>query len=237
LKNTLVVIPARSGSKRIPGKNIKLLAGKPLIDYSIQSALQVFSNKQICITTDDEKVIERAKANGLDVPFIRPASLATDESNMVDVLKHCVSFYEERNQLFHNILLLQPTSPFRKKSDITSALNSFTNDVDLVASVFVTKSNPYYLLYEEDAKGFLKKSKGEKFFGRAQDIPAVYELNGSVFIIRVETLKSLPCTSVLQFPRVKKYIMDEYYSVDLDTEIDWQFAEFLLNKKLISLYE
>ena len=233
----MVVIPARGGSKRIPGKNVKPLGGKPLIDYTLEAALGIFTGDQICITTDDERIVERAKEKGIEVPFLRPPALATDESNMVDVLKHCVAFYEEKNREFENILLLQPTSPFRKKSDLVNALKSFTEDVDLVASVFVTKSNPYYLLYEEDQQGWLKKSKGEKFFGRAQDVPDVYELNGSVFVIRITTLKTFPCTSVLQFPRVKKYVMDEYYSVDLDTEIDWEFAEFLLNKKLISLYE
>jgi CMP-N,N'-diacetyllegionaminic acid synthase len=234
VKNTLVIIPARGGSKRIPGKNLKSLGGKPLIDYSIEIALQLFPKENICLSSDDDAIIERGKKLGLDVPYKRPPELAEDHTNMVDALLHAVDFYEKRKINYEKILLLQPTSPFRKKSFIRDVVNDFSTDVDLIASVYVTKSNPYYVLFEEDKNGFLKKSKGEKFYGRAQDVPLVYELNGSLFVININTLKHTPCTSVLEFPRVKKYRMEAFYSVDLDTEIDWEFAEFLLHKKLIS---
>ena len=235
LNNTLVIIPARGGSKRIPGKNLKLLGGKPLIDYSIEFALQHFPKENICLTTDDDAIAEHGKKLGLVIPFKRPAELAADQTKMVDVLLHAIAFYESQKLNFDKILLLQPTSPFRIKSHVVEAIKNYSSETDLVASVFVTKSNPYYVLFEEDKDGFLKKSKGEKFYGRAQDVPVVYELNGSVFIMNVHTLKHTPCTSVLEFPRVRKFVMDAFYSVDLDTEIDWEFAEFLLKKNLISL--
>ncbi len=230
----MVIIPARGGSKRIPGKNLKYLGEKPLIDHSIQMALSLFPKENICLTTDDDALLERGRKYGLDIPFKRPPELAADTTKMVDVLKHAVAFYEAKNFQFDKILLLQPTSPFRKKSHITEALKIYSSDVDVVASVYETQSNPYYVLFEEDQNGYIKKSKGEKFFARAQDVPVVYELNGSVFIINAETLKNTSCTSVMEFPRVKKFVMEAFYSVDLDTEIDWEFAEFLLNKKIIS---
>jgi CMP-N,N'-diacetyllegionaminic acid synthase len=234
VKNSLVVIPARSGSKRIPGKNLKLLGGKPLIDYSIETALQLFPKENICVTTDDLNVVERARKLGLAIPFERPAELAGDHAGMIDVMQHAVHFYESKNRFYENVVLLQPTSPFRKKSHITDAISLFSLQVDLVASVFLTKSNPYYVLFEENSEGFLKKSKGEKFYARAQDVPAVYELNGSVFVLNSNTLRNTRCTSVLEFPRVRKFVMEAFYSVDLDTELDWEFAEFLLKKNLIS---
>ena len=112
---TLVVIPARSGSKGLPDKNIKLLNGKPLIHYSIEVAQKVFSNQDICVSTDSQKYISVAEMTGIQVPFLRPEELANDTATTQEVLLHCIKFYESRDMFYDYVLLLQPTSPLRKK--------------------------------------------------------------------------------------------------------------------------
>jgi CMP-N,N'-diacetyllegionaminic acid synthase len=222
---TLVVIPARSGSKGLPDKNIKLLNGKPLIHYSIKVAQQVFNNEDICVSTDSDKYIKIAEQTGLKVPFVRPATLSTDEATTQDVLLHCLDFYQQKGVFYDYILLLQPTSPFREKKHLEDILMSNNEGCDMIASVKETDSNPYYVSLEENEEGYLKKiMKGE--FTRRQDCPKVYEYNGSIYLIRVSSLKEKLISS---FKKIKKYEMHSKYSLDIDSEIDFKLAEVLLD--------
>lgn len=220
----LVVIPARGGSKGVPRKNIKLLNGKPLIHYTIEAAQNLFSNQIICVSTDDVEIKEVAEQTGLTVPFIRPTELATDQAGTREVLLHAVSYYETIDYFADTIILLQPTSPLRNSAQIKEALKLYKEDCDMVVSVKETKSNPYYILREENVDGWLVKSK-EGNYTRRQDCPKVWELNGAIYIIKLETLK----TSVINdFKKVRKYEMDEISSHDIDTDLDWKLAETLL---------
>ncbi len=220
----LIVIPARGGSKGVPRKNIKLLNGKPLIHYTIEAAQNLFSNDIICVSTDDFEIKSIAEQTGLNIPFIRPAELATDHSGTREVLLHAVSFYEAKGYLANTIILLQPTSPFRRSEQINEALSLYDISLDMLVSVKETKSNPYYLLYEENEMGYLKKSK-ESAFTRRQDCPRVWEFNGAIYIINVESLKNSP---ISDFMKIKKYEMDETSSLDIDNDLDWKLAETLL---------
>ena len=185
----LVVIPARGGSKGIKYKNIKLLAGKPLINYTIEEAKKVFDNSQICISTDSKKIKNIAEASGLKVPFIRPKELATDTANSRDVLLHAINYYEKRNNsIIDFVLLLQPTSPFRNARHIIESLDLINKNVDMVVSVKESKSNPYFNLFEENPEGFLIKSK-KSDFTRRQDVIKVWELNGAIYLINVMSIK------------------------------------------------
>ena len=223
---TLYIIPARGGSKGIPGKNIKELNGKPLIYYTIDVARKFAPDELICVTTDDKQIISRVEEYALKVPFIRPEELATDTAGTYEVLLHALGYYEEKGFKIKNIVLLQPTSPFRTPDHVKEALMLYTEDIDMVISVKETKANPYYILAEENENGFLEKSKVGQF-SRRQDTPKVYEYNGAVYVINVRSLK---CSPISSFTKVKKYVMDEYHSLDLDTQLDWYIAECLMEK-------
>ena len=222
---TLVVIPSRSASKGLPGKNIKLLNGKPLMHYSIEVAQQVFNNKDICVSTDSRKHIKIAEQTGLKVPFIRPEALSTAEATTQDVLLHCLDFYEKKGVLYDYILLLQPTSPFREKKHLEDILMANKEDCDMIVSVKETESNPYYVLFEENKSGLLEKSKKGNFT-RRQDCPKVYEYNGSMYLIKVSSIKEKLFSS---FTKIKKYEMHSKYSIDIDSEIDFKLAEVLID--------
>jgi N-acylneuraminate cytidylyltransferase len=223
----LVVIPVRGGSKGVPSKNIKLLNEKPLIQYTIEAARGIFSDSQICVSTDDEEIKAVVESLGLTVPFIRPEHLATDTASTYEVLLHAAAFYEQKGYYPDTLILLQATSPFRTSKHITEALALYDETCDMVVSTKVTKSNPYYVLYEENENGWLIKSKEGNFFTR-QDCPKVYELNGAIYIINIEALKSKP---IHEFVRVKKYVMDEISSHDIDSKLDWDFAQFILTSE------
>jgi len=223
---TLVVIPARSGSKGLPNKNIKLLNGKPLIHYSIEVAQKIFSNEDICISTNSDKYIKIAEKTGLKVPFVRPENLSTDDATTQDVLLQCLGFYEQKGVFYDYILLLQPTSPFREKNHLEDILMLNNEECDMIVSVKETESNPYYVLFEENKSGLLEKSKKGNFT-RRQDCPKVYEYNGSMYLINAKSLKN---TLITNFKKIRKYEMHSKYSIDIDNQLDFDFAEFIMNK-------
>ncbi len=228
--NSLVIIPARGGSKGIPHKNIKPLNGKPLIYYTIDVARAIVTDDNICVSTDDDEIIKCVEKYNLKVPFVRPAELATDTAGTYEVLLHALDFYEKQGKQFDNIILLQNTSPFRSAEDVKKSLNLYSDDIDMVVSVKETSSNPYYNCFEEDDKGFLKISKGDGLFTRRQDVPKAYEYNGAIYVINPKSLKEKPLG---RFTKRMKYVMDDIHSVDLDNMIDWKFAEFVIKENLI----
>lgn len=224
----LYLIPARKGSKGLPGKNTKLLGGKPLIEYSIDFALNNLKiDDELCISTNDEAVIEIAKSKGITIPFIRPEELANDSASSHDVIIHAINQYEKLNQTFDAVLLLQPTSPFRIQDDFTNLIKEYSVDTDMVVSVKLAKENPYFTLFEENSEGFLNKSK-MGYFDRRQDCPEVFAFNGSMYLINIESIKKSRLT---ELKNIKKIIMSEERSVDIDTLADWTLAEFYLKNE------
>ncbi len=223
---TLFIIPARAGSKGVPGKNIKLLGGKPLISYSILLAKEIAtSSDEICVSTDDLRVVKIALECGVITKFLRPANLSTDNSSSNDVYLHAIEFYESQGIVFDRIVVLQPTSPFRRSEDVKNAMDLYSDQIDMVVSVNITSSNPYYVLFEENNDGFLINSKAGKFV-RRQDCPVVYELNGAVYVINIKSLRS---NKINDFDKVIKYVMPEERSLDIDTYFDWVVAENLVS--------
>jgi CMP-N,N'-diacetyllegionaminic acid synthase len=222
--NFLVVITARGGSKGIPKKNIKLLNGKPLIQYSIDIAKAVADKKDICFTTDSDEITTVAKNLGLDIPYKRPDDLATDTANSQDVILHALETYETiNNKTYDAVLLLQPTSPFRTLKQVNDCIKLFDNSMDMVVSTKLASANPYYNLFEEE-NGFLTPSKKGNFT-RRQDCPNVYEFNGAIYVINSDSLRK---QKMKAFRKIKKYIMSEETSIDIDTPFDWKIAEFHL---------
>ena len=226
----LVIIPARGGSKGIPHKNIKPLDGKPLIYYTIDVARQIVSDEDICVSTDDAEIIKCVEDYGLKVPFVRPAELASDTAGTYEVLLHALDFYEKQGKQYDVVLLLQNTSPFRTAEQVKEALNIYTPDVDMVVSVNETKTNPYYNCVEEGPDGFLKKTLDSTMLTRRQDAPITYEYNGAIYVMNAEKLKAMHYG---KFTKIVKYVMDELHSVDLDTMLDWKYAEFIIKEGLL----
>ena len=225
MDNILYIIPARGGSKGIPYKNIKPLAGKPLIYYSIAVARELTQDENICVSTDDDKIIEVVESYGLRVPFKRPAHLATDNATTNDVLMHAVDFYERGGKYYNIIVLLQPTSPFRTTLHVKEALQLFRYDLDMVVSV--RKSHSASLICRESLDGYLKLVINRNAV-RRQEINGFYEFNGAIYIINVERLKR---KSLSRCTFNRKYVMEDADSIDIDTQLDWDFAEFLLNSR------
>lgn len=228
----LYIIPARGGSKGIPYKNIKNLEGKPLITYTIDVARQLTGDDNICVSTDDAKICRVVEEYGLPVPFERPPHLATDHVGTYDVLLHAIQYYESVGREYDLVVLLQPTSPFRKKKHIEEAIALWESSIEMVVSVKEAASNPYYNSFEEDNNGYLRISKGDGLLERRQDAPKAWEYNGSIYVIGIKAFKKC-CMS--RFTMVKKYQMDDIYSIDIDTMFDWKVAELMIREKLIEL--
>jgi len=219
----LVIIPARGGSKGIPNKNIKQLNGKPLIHYTIEAALECFPKEVIMVSTDSEEIKKCAEQLAISVPFLRPEHLATDKATSYDVVLHAMKEAEFSGLMFDTVILLQPTSPFRKGQHIREAISLFSMDIDMVVSVKIASENPYYSLFEETDLGFLKRSK-EGSFSRRQDCPEVYSYNGAIYIMNADSLSK---SNISQFTKIRKYVMEAVDSVDLDNELDWKLAELI----------
>lgn len=226
----LVVIPARGGSKGIPHKNIKPLNGKPLIYYSIDVARQFTADEDICVTTDDDEIIKVVEDYGLKVPFKRPDYLATDTCGSNEVIQHAWKFFEDKGIHYDAVLLLQPTSPFRKVEFLKEAIALYDDTIDMVTSVKNAPCNPYYDGFEENEEGLLIISKGNGTIERRQDAPKVWQLNGSIYVINP---KSLMDKGLAHFTRIRKYAISDIYSVDIDNMFDWKIAELILEEKLL----
>jgi CMP-N,N'-diacetyllegionaminic acid synthase len=224
----LYLIAARAGSKGLPGKNTKMLGGKPLIQYSVEFAMNnIKEGDEICVSSNDQEVLNIASDLGISIPFKRPEELSTDTSSSYDVILHAIKFYENQNKHFDSVVLLQPTSPFRKSEDLQKMILSYKEDVEMVVTVKNSKENPYFTLFEENESGFLKKSK-EGHFDRRQDCPKVFAFNGSIYLYRISSLKE---KKVSEFTKIKKVVMPEERSIDIDTMADWILAEYYLDKQ------
>ncbi len=225
----MFIITARGGSKGIPGKNIRPLSGKPLIYYTIDVARQLTNDENICVSSDSREIIETVQSYGLNVPFTRPEELASDVSGSYEVLLHAYKYYLNHAKTFDAIVLLQPTSPFRTSKQVEEAIDLYSADIDMVASVCKSEANPYYNLYEDHKNGLIKPSKQSNFI-RRQDAPDIYILNGAIYVINIKSLLEKP---LHEFEKVVKYEMDRISSTDIDTALDWKWAEFLIEKKLV----
>jgi CMP-N,N'-diacetyllegionaminic acid synthase len=223
----LYIIPARGGSKGLPNKNIKLLAGIPMIAYSIRAALSSRYKGVVMVSTDDDKIAIIAKEQGAEVPFIRPAELAKDTSSTVDVIVHALEYYKSKDISFDIIVLLQPTSPLRGTIDIENSIELLKkNNADAVVSVCENEHHPLWS-NELPSDGSMKNFLREEIKGKnRQQLPKSYRLNGAVYVSKVDVFFNK--RSFLH-EGTFAYIMPQQRSVDIDTEIDFKLAELLLN--------
>lgn len=222
MDNILVVIPARGGSKGLPGKNIRELCGKPLICYSIDIARAITTDDNICVSTDDPNIIDVVESYDCKVPFVRPAEYATDSATTNDVLLHAISYYENLGRHYDKILLLQPTSPLRTISQVNEALSMYRDNIDMVVSV--TQSHAPSVLCNENQDGFVELVFNKNAVGR-QAVPEFYEFNGAIYVINVKALKE---KGLGNFTKRVKYVMPKESSIDIDDIYDFMLTESIL---------
>lgn len=224
--NILGIIPARGGSKGIPRKNIKILNGKPLIVHTIEQALLSNLNSVI-VTTDDQEIINIAQKAGVDVPFVRPKELSNDFSLSIDVTIHALLKMQEiHNTKYDAIMLLQPTAPFRESIDINNCIDllNSNNQVDSVISVVdVEAYHPARMKYIEN--GFLidplfcEKIENQN----RQDLEPMYIRNGAIYLTR----KNVLLNRSYKGDKSLAYVMPKNRSINIDTNFDFQLAEWL----------
>ena len=225
LTDTLFVIPARGGSKGLPGKNIKELCGKPLIAYSIDIARTFADDAHICVSTDSNEIKQVVENYGLKIPFLRPDYLATDTATTNDVLIHAINFYKELGREYKRLVLLQPTSPLRIKEDVTGALDLYRDDIDMVVSV--VKSHAPAVLCSENEHGFVELVYNKNAAGR-QQLQEMYEFNGAVYVMNVQSLLE---RGIAGFTKKVKYVMSKENSVDIDDIYDFYLVETIIKNR------
>lgn len=217
---TLALIPARGGSKGIPRKNVRPIAGKPLIAWTIEAARNAAGVSRVVVSTEDEGIAAIAREWGAEVPFMRPAELATDEAPGLAPVLHAAESLPGHDDL----ILLQPTSPLRGAEHV-SALLAFAADrqASSVVSVCEAGKHPAWM-YRMDGEGRLEPLMADDAT-RRQELPAAWALNGAMYWIRTAQLLE---SRTLISPNSLGYPMDAESSTDIDTPLDWRIAEFLL---------
>jgi len=220
-------IPARGGSKGVPGKNIKLLNGKPLLAFTTEVALQSQLLSKVMVSSDDNQIIEVAKSRGVAVPFVRPASLSQDDSPTIDAVIHALQWFEENNIFFDAVCLLQPTSPFRTADFLDMAIDKFrTTDCDSLVSVLKVphEYNPHWT-FEVDQNANLKIATGElEIIGRRQDLPQAYHRDGSIYLVKTAVILEKHSLYGEKIAFIES--PPEWY-VNIDNHSDWEKAERL----------
>lgn len=224
----LAVIPARSGSRGLPDKNIKLLNGKPLMAYSIEAALQCGLCDRVHVSTDSEEYAEIGRRYGADVPFLRSAEMSSDTAGSWDVVLEVLQRYEQQGESFDAVILLQPTSPLRRVEDIQGAFKDFVEkDADSVVSMCEMDHSPLWSNVLPENLSLENFTRPEANRPR-QQLPTYYRPNGAIYIVKVDYLRK---STDLSRSGGYAYIMDKHLSPDIDTQFDFDFVEFLLKKK------
>lgn len=224
MDNILAVIPARAGSKRVPGKNVRLLAGRSLLQRAIDSARASGVFRRILVSTDDASVAQLAVSAGAEAPWLRSPVLATDEANVVEAVIELLERLETQGYAPDAVMLLQPTSPFRAPSTIRRAWELFKeNPESSVVSLSRAESHPYWCR-KVDSGGFMVPFVSDApSFVRSQDLPPAYVLNGLIYLTPARHLRDSRSFYTAQ---TRALVVDSHTeSLDIDTMLDWQVAE------------
>ncbi len=224
----LGIVPARSGSKGVPGKNIRLLCGKPLLQYTAEAAQAARLLSRVILSTDSEEIAKVGESCGLDVPFLRPAELAEDETPMLPVVQHAVRWMENQGERFDAICLLQPTNPMRRAEHIDDCIRLLEKtEADAVVTTLPVPAehNPHWVYFQNES-GLLNLSTGEAVpIPRRQELPVAYHREGSVYVTRRDVLMD---GNTFYGERLAGYLINAESSVNIDQPQDWKRAEELL---------
>lgn len=220
----LAIIPARSGSKRLPGKNIRRLSGVPLIAWTIRTAIAARVFDDVLVSTDDKEIAAIAREYGASVPWLRPGELSTDTATSVDVVLHALSTWESEGGGAASVMLLQPTSPFRSTETICRAVELHMQAGNPpVVSVCPVKAHPAWC-FRVDGEGCMHRYASDNAPpARSQDLPPAYQLNGAVYLATADDLRSEQ--SFLCSRTRALVVTHPEESIDIDDAWDWQLAE------------
>jgi CMP-N,N'-diacetyllegionaminic acid synthase len=222
----LALITARGGSKRLPGKNIRLLGSKPLITWSIDVVKGIPDICDILVSTDDAAIAKVSKDAGVYVPWLRPAELATDTASSVDVALHALDWYEAKKGPVEGILLLQPTSPFRSQTTVKKGIALFAqHGHQPVLGVSPTYEHPMWTLKME-GDYLVPFMQNHGLETRSQDLPLVYVVNGSFYLITPTELRAY--RTFVGSRTIPLLIESPQEAIDIDTEWDFKMAEFIV---------
>lgn len=224
----IITICARGGSVGVPGKNIRHLCGKPLIAWTIGQALEAGIADYVFVSTDSDDIAAVARAAGAEVPFLRPAELATATAGKLPVIQHLVDWVESHRGPVTTIVDLDPTSPLRYISDIQTCFRMLDAETDAVITGYEADKNPYFNMVELKPNGFFERvcPPVSEVLGR-QSAPRVYAMNASIYAWHRHTLSS----SLWDAPRIRLHAMPRDRSIDIDHPIDFDLVELLMKKR------
>ena len=236
--SVLAIVPARGGSKGLPGKNIRLLGGHPLIAYSVASAIAAETIDRLIVSTDDEVIAEVASSYGADAPFLRPAELATDTAPDLPLFQHVLTWLRDHEGHQPSIIVqLRPTSPFRPRGLLDHAVRLLQADpnADSVRAVTPPQQHPSKMWTRDERdylRPLLRSSQHEPYNQTRQLLPEVFWQTGHVDVVRSDTILQ---KGSLTGDAVRSIVVDRNYAVDIDTLEDLQYAEHLLKKSTLDL--
>lgn len=228
---TLAIIPARGGSKGLPGKNIRPLCDKPLIAWTIEQALQSGAFDTVVVSTDSEEIAAVASSYGADVPFLRPAELATDTATSVDVVLHALDFYEEKGNRFDYVALLEPTSPLRKQGQLKEMVGALAgdNDADALVSVGEVHMEHPYIVKSIDEQGYLVSFVSESMrVTRRQDLSKAYFPYGVIYALKVDCLRR---KKTFYPAKTKPFFIERWQNYEVDDFWDFVCIEAIFEKQ------
>lgn len=223
----LGIILARGGSKGLPGKNIRPLLGKPLIEYTIEHALASKYVKKVVVSTDDEEIASVAKNAGAEVPFMRPSHLASDKAPSVDAILHAVDFYKEKGLDFSKIALLEPTSPLRLPKDIDNAFLQLQNTPGATAIVGMTSmvcSHPAFA-YSLNQSSFIKSFNASDVVQRRQELADLYYPEGTIYISDIGVLRE---RRTFYHANSIAFLVEKWRAFEIDDIEDFLIIEALM---------
>ena len=223
---TFAFIFARGGSKGLPGKNIMLLDGKPLIAYSIELAKSIKEIDKVYVSTEDEDIARIGEEFGAEV-IVRPTELAQDESPEWLAWQHAINYLKKRGDSFDCFVSLPATAPLRNKEDVLACLNIFDDSVDIVITVNETNKSPYFnMVLEKDNYTYLLKNSTNRY-ARRQDVPKTYEIATVAYITGPEFIIN---NNNIFDGRVKSILIPRERAVDIDDSVDFKLAEILVKE-------
>lgn len=224
----IITICARGGSQGVPGKNIRPLCGKPLIGWTIEQALACGLADRVLVSTDSEDIARVARGFGVEVPFLRPAELATSSAGKLPVILHLVEWVERVHGPVDRVIDLDPTSPLREVADIQACAALLDEGADLVITGYESDKNPYFNMVERKPDGFFERvcRPAAEALGR-QSAPKVYAMNASIYAWHRRSLKP----SLWDAGRIRLHAMPRERSIDIDHEVDFDLVELLMNRR------
>lgn len=223
------IVPARGGSKGVPRKNLRLVAGRSLLALAIESARGARLVDRVIVSTDDEEIASVAREEGADVPFMRPASLASDDAPAQPVIEHAIGCIEQRDGAVDAVVLLQPTSPLRRADHVDEALRLFRDSgTESVVSVCELEHSPYWA-YRLDGECLTPFAVDQELNrARRQLLPTLYRPNGAIYVMSRRLVME---ERLVIGPMARPYLMSRRDSIDVDDELDLELADWLSSRR------